>query len=131
MAANQSGNTNIAADDKPDLRFIAWIKVGPVNLQAGPNRLRFRMDSELSHHGSLDCFVLSDEPFQPSGILRPEQLAEQAKQLAAENRGWFAFEPGADKFDVAGGFDLRTLNNAGQQEIHRCVPGPAEDVIHQ
>ena len=135
LAANQSGNTNIAADDKPDLRFIAWIKVGPVNLQAGPNRLRFRMDSALSHHGSLDCFVLSAAPFQPQGVLRPEQLAEHAKQLAAENRGWFAFEPGSDKFDAAGGFDLRSLNEKvageggfiavkGSQFIHSATGEP-------
>ena len=30
----QLGNVNIAADNKPDLRFVAWIKVGQVTLRA-------------------------------------------------------------------------------------------------
>ena len=50
------GEVNVAADGKPDLRFIAWSKVGRVGLLKGENHIRFRMDSENNHHGYLDCF---------------------------------------------------------------------------
>ena len=68
--------TNIAADGKFDLRFIAWVKVGSIDLKRGANLLRFRMNSDSSNHGGLDCFVLSTEPFRPRGILKPGEVAE-------------------------------------------------------
>lgn len=110
LEKNQGDNTNIAADDRVDLRFIAWVKVGSVSLEKGANTLRFRMDSENHKHGFLDCFVLSDEPFRPIGIVKPDQLAEVARRSAEANKGWFAFDPGPDRFDPKSGFDLRSLN---------------------
>ena len=104
------GSVNIAADNKPDLRFIAWFKVGKVTLRKGANAVRFRMDSKNNHHGYLDCFVLANEPFQPQGTLKPDQLADFAKRLAEENQGWFAFAPKTDTFQTTSGFDLRSLN---------------------
>lgn len=106
----QLGNVNIAADNKPDLRFVAWIKVGQVTLRRGANSIRFRMDSQNSNHGSLDCFVLANEPFQPQGILKPDQLAQAAERIAAENQGWFPFTSKPDPFRENSGFDLRSLN---------------------
>lgn len=108
----QSGNLNIAADNKPDHRFIAWIKVGRVKLQAGANEMDFRIDSPLSNHGYLDCFVLINEAFQPQGFVKPDQIAEATKRIAAENEGWFPFAPGPDSFADTSGFDLRPLNEA-------------------
>lgn len=100
---------NIAADGKIDLRFIAWNKAGKVTLRAGENTIVFRMTSENSNHGYLDCFVFSMEPFQPRGILRPGEIAAaQAKELA-DNAGWFAFDPKADDF-AQSAMDLRFLN---------------------
>ena len=106
----QLGNVNIAADNKPDLRFVAWIKAGQVTLRGGANNIRFRMDSQNNNHGYLDCFVLTNEPFQPQGILKPDQLAEAARRIAAENQGWFPFAPKPDPFRDDSGFDLRSLN---------------------
>lgn len=108
----QSGNLNIAADNKPDHRFIAWIKVGRVKLQAGANEMDFRIDSPLSNHGYLDCFVLINEAFQPQGFVKPDQIAEATKRIAAENEGWFPFAPRPDSFADTSGFDLRPLNEA-------------------
>ncbi len=90
------GSENVAADGKPDLRFIAWFRVGSVDLKQGKNTIRFRMDSKNSNHGYLDCFVLSDEHFQPRGILKPGQVAGADKQIAEDNRGWFVFQPRAE-----------------------------------
>ena len=108
---------NIAADGKPDLRFLAWSKVGRVTLRAGANTIRFRMTSENNHHGYLDCFVLSTEPFQPRGAIQPGQMAAAMQRLAEENKGWLPFDPKPDPFTAAAAMDLRFLNEkfAGEQ----------------
>ncbi|MGE0607998.1 MAG: hypothetical protein AB7O62_12960 [Pirellulales bacterium] len=99
--------TNIAGDGKLDLRFIAWVKAGSVSLKRGKNLLRFRMDSENSNHGGLDCFVLSSDPFRPRGILKP---GEEGKGAAQAEGDWFAFDPSADTFSPTSLIDLRFLN---------------------
>jgi hypothetical protein len=49
---------NVAADSKPDLRFIAWVNVGQVALSQGRHTLEFRFESRNNSHGAIDCFVL-------------------------------------------------------------------------
>jgi len=109
LAKEKRDEHNVAADGKPDLRFLAWCKVGKVALKAGENTIRFRMTSENNHHGYLDCFVFSTEPFQPRGAIQPGQMAEEMKRLADGNKGWFAFDPKPDAFTGAA-MDLRFLN---------------------
>jgi hypothetical protein len=101
---------NIAADGKPDLRFLAWYRVGKVTLRKGENLVAFRMNSPNQNHGFLDCFVLTDEPFHPRGKLRPDQAAEMARRAAESEKGWFAFDPKPDPFAATSGIDLRSLN---------------------
>ncbi len=110
LAQDKRGETNVAADDKPDLRFIAWSKVGKVTLRSGENTIRFRMTSANSHHGYLDCFVFSSEPFLPVGTTKPDQLAAASAKTAAENKDWFAFDPKPDSFTNHSATDLRFLN---------------------
>lgn len=104
---DQRGNLNVAADGKPDLRFLAWCKVGKVPLAAGPNTIRFRMDSANHHHGYLDCFVFSTDPFQPRGTAKPDQAAADA---ARDQAGWFPFDPPALADGPPAVTDLRALN---------------------
>ena len=104
------GQTNIAADGKPDLRFVAWIRVGTVALKKGANEIRFRMNSDLSNHGLIDCFVFANEPFEPNGTAKPDELADVRRQMMEANKGWFPFDPPEDKFDETSGIDLRFLN---------------------
>ena len=110
LNAEKRGEVNVAADGKPDLRFLAWSKAGKVSLRSGENSLLFRMKSENNHHGYLDCFALSTEPFQPRGILKPDQLAAESSQVAAEQTSWFAFDPKPDPFGEGSSIDLRSLN---------------------
>ncbi len=111
---NARDAANIAGDGKLDLRFIAWAKVGSVELKRGANTIRFRMHSDNSNHGGLDCFVLSTEPFTPRGILKP---GETPKASPSFDKDWFAFDPSADKFGSSSAIDLRFLNEkvAGEQ----------------
>lgn len=110
LGTRQSDSVNIAADNKPDMRFMAWINVGKVRLKRGVNTIAFRMDSAISNHGAIDCLVFTNEPFVPQGALKPDQLAAAARKLAEENQGWFAWNPKDDPFDASSGFDLRDLN---------------------
>ena len=128
-------SVNVAADGKPDLRFLAWMNVGKVSLRAGENTIAFRMHSELHNHGYIDCFALANEDFTPQGKLRPAELAAAARTAAEENKGWFAFAPGPDRFESRGGVDLRWLNEKvageggfiaarGHQFVHSATGRP-------
>lgn len=99
--------TNIAADGKPDLRFIAWTKVGTVELDRGMHTFKFRMSGDKSNHGGLDCFVLSNKPFTPNGLLKP---SETPKVAVSKEKDWFVFNPSHDKFQASSAIDLRYLN---------------------
>ncbi len=108
--SNQSDVINIASDSKPDLRFIAWINVGKVDLKAGANTISFRFHSANQNHGSIDCFVFTQEPFTPHGSVKPGQ------KLGTDEPGWWSFEPKPETFGKDAELDLRYLNEneAGQ-----------------
>lgn len=103
LDGEQRDSVNVAADGKPDLRFLAWVRVGEVALRKGDNLVGFRMDGTEKNHGYLDCFVFTDEPFNPRGATRP------GAAVAAEP-GWFAFQPPRDRFAATSAIDLRSLN---------------------
>jgi len=100
----------IANDDKPDLRFLAWLKAGSIPLKAGTTTIDFLMHSANSHHGAIDCFLLTTKPLTPSGKTKP------GEKLGSDLPGWFAFEPGTDPLTAGSGIDLSFLNEkvAGQ-----------------
>ncbi len=62
---------NIAADGEPDLRFIAWTKVGEMELEPGKQEIRFRFHSPEHNHGAIDCMVFARIPFEPREALKP------------------------------------------------------------
>ncbi|RYD38854.1 MAG: hypothetical protein EOP87_00545 [Verrucomicrobiaceae bacterium] len=99
------GQQNIAEDNKPDMRFIAWVKAGVVDLKKGTTIVKFRMTSANSHHGGLDCFVLTTDPFVPQGIVRPDAVA------AAGPADWFPLMPDDDRFSAESVIDLSSLNH--------------------
>ena len=76
------------------------------------------MSSENHHHGALDAFVLTTEPFLPSGTQRP------GKAKADTRKGTWPFLPQRDTFSPAAKFDLRGLNEkvAGQSGFVRLSP---------
>ncbi|MES2571467.1 MAG: hypothetical protein V4710_15610 [Verrucomicrobiota bacterium] len=79
LGKEQRGNQNIAADNKPDLRYIAWSKAGEIALTPGKHSIGFRMHSANQNHGGIDCFVLTTEPFVPQGIMKPADGTAQTE----------------------------------------------------
>ena len=115
------GNVNIAADDKPDLRFVAWLKVGAVQLAKGRHTLAFRMHSDNNNHGMLDCFVFADAAFAPQGALKPGETPTINR--VSEDGRW-PFHPPRDAFSPDALLDLRSLNEkvAGEHGFVRRTP---------
>lgn len=69
---NSHENINIASDNRPDLRFVAWVSAGRQNLKAGEQEVSVRFTSDNNHHGMLDCFCLTtDADWKPSRALKP------------------------------------------------------------
>ncbi len=100
------GNQNIAADNKPDMRFIAWAKAGNMMLTAGRHTIRFRMDSgpDKSNHGGLDCFVFTRIPFVPAGAQKPAMI-----KVANGPADWFPLLADEDSFNPASVIDMSHL----------------------
>jgi hypothetical protein len=104
-------NQNIAADGRTDHRFLAWVKVGQVELAAGNHTLRVRWEGGASNSGGLDCFVLTTDAFVPQGTMKPGAAAGAASGAADE---WFPLLADDDRFDPRSVIDMSAL-----------VPGPA------
>ena len=105
------GQQNIAADNQPDMRFIAWAKGGNVPLVAGRHTIRFRMTSgpDKSNHGGLDCFVFTRIPFVPAGAKKPATATG-----ASGPSDWFPLLADEDPFNPASVIDMS-----------RLIPAPA------
>ena len=107
MDRNQRGAMNIARDNKPDLRFVAWVNVGRVQLQKGANEIEFRMDSEVQNHGAIDCFCLTTDRWTPSGAARPS-----AEPIAAGPGDWFPLVLDEDPLSPQSVIDMSRLIEA-------------------
>lgn len=115
MAEGTIDATNMALDDKLDLRFLSWKKVGDVELAKGRHAIRFRMDSPNNHHGALDAFVFTAEAFLPRGKAKPGQGG------ASATAGTWPFLAERDTFRSDALLDLRGLNEkvAGEKGFVR------------
>ncbi|HWB04572.1 MAG TPA: hypothetical protein VG796_16205 [Verrucomicrobiales bacterium] len=103
FANEKRGQQNIAADGKPDLRFIAWVKAGIVKLTAGAHTLKFKMHGTKDNHGGLDCFVLTNDGFVPNGLLKPGATA------AGGPDEWFPLLADEDRFSSESVIDMSAL----------------------
>lgn len=87
----------------PDHRSLAWNKLGTVKLSPGPHTVAFRLSSKLANHGGIDCFVLTNAGFVPSGARKP------APRGAAAPGDWFEVIPDEDAFSPQSIIDLSSL----------------------
>ncbi len=79
--ATENVRDGFMISEKPDHRFLGWVKVGTVALNKGPNTLALKIHSKLSNHGGIDCFVLSNTGFIPSGAVKPGKEDAGAETL--------------------------------------------------
>ena len=100
---DKRGEQNIAADGKPDLRFIAWVKGGSVKFTAGAHTVKFRMHGTADNHGGIDCFLLTNDGFIPNGLLKP------GPQKAAAPDEWFPLLADEDTFSPDSVIDMSAL----------------------
>ena len=100
------GQQNIAADGKPDLRFIAWAKGGGVKLSAGDHTVKFKMHGTADNHGGLDCFLFTNDGFIPNGLLKP------GLQKPAAPDEWFPLLADEDTFSPDSVIDMSALIEA-------------------
>ncbi len=113
---------NLASNGAPDLRFVSWMEGGSVPLKSGRNTLKVTFDSPnpaVKYHGMLDCFILTNEPFQPRGAMKPDALARDAAELAKANAGWRAWGGRGDTAPRP--LSLRRLNEAFAGENGRIL----------
>lgn len=105
------GQQNIAADNKADLRFLAWTKVGDIPLSAGRHTLTWKIHSgaERTNHGGIDCFVFTRIPFVPQGANKPTRAA-----VAGGAEAWFPLLADEDPFDPSSVID-----------VSKYIPAPA------
>lgn len=116
----QECGTDITLLDSEDIRKYLcanWVYLGDVKLSAGSHIFEIELiqdpdkvaSGDNIYVAAFDCFVLSKEPFIPSGKVKPDE------STPASNEGYFAFDPAYDGFNAAE-LDLRGLNEeiAGQ-----------------
>lgn len=106
--SNADSPINLASDNTPDLRFIAWVRLDDLDLDPGRHVIAFRTRSEAQHHGAIDAFVLTTEPFVPRGLARPGGEALSVFGGA----GTWPFRPERDEFRDEALLDLRSINEA-------------------
>lgn len=100
---------NIAFDGARDMRFIAWVDAGRVELREGVNRVAFSFDGKVKHHGAIDAFVFTqDGRWSPQGTDRPGD----ARPKFDAPEGKWAFDPGRDRFADDALLDLSHLNES-------------------
>jgi hypothetical protein len=88
---------------KPDHRTLSWNKLGRLTLAPGAHTISFRLTSKIQNHGGIDCFVLANGSFVPTGARRP------APRAPARPEDWFEVIPDDDPFSPASITDLSGL----------------------
>lgn len=102
------GQQNIASDGSIDHRFIAWVKIGDLDLKSGDHQISFHWEGGAQNSGGLDCFILTTDPFVPQGARKP------GIQKPAGPADWFPLIADEDSFSPKSVIDMSSL-----------VPAPA------
>lgn len=105
---------NLLDPGRIDVRFLAWVKAGSVDLGAGAHRLVLEVAGHPARqggrevHGGIDVVALAGYLWAPSGALRPS--AGAPTQPAADE--WFPLVPDDDPLSPASITDMRRLLEA-------------------
>lgn len=117
-------NRSVALSGAPGFCALAWINLGTHTLAAGNHKVEFLLGSDSvktaeKMYNSLDCFVLTDEPFKPFAKFRPGETWPDIIRFQP-GQTW-DFQPAPDPLSGAALVDLRSLNEkiAGEHGIIR------------
>jgi hypothetical protein len=116
------GQQNIAADGKPDLRFIAWVKARTVKLTGRAHTVKFKMHGTQDNHGGLHSFVLTSDGFIPNGLMKP------GPQKPAAPDGWFPLLADEDTFSPEQVIGMSALIES-PAEKHGAVIAKGADLV--
>ncbi len=107
--------------DKPDHRFIGWVKVGRFALKPGKHTVRIIASSKIANHGGIDCMCWINYPWAPAGTRKPdavdagtEKPSPDAGPAVRKADSWFPVLPDDDPFSEESIIDMS-----------RLVPAPA------
>jgi len=93
-----------------DIRFLAWYRVGDLELSPGPHRLVIGLEGHPARqggrevHGGIDALCLANFPWTPTGALQPD--LDPGPRRADE---WFPLVPADDPLSPASITDMRRL----------------------
>lgn len=93
----------VTISPRPDHRNMAWHKLGRVKLDKGTRTVTFRLTSGTRNHGGIDCFVLTNSAYVPSGTRKPSE------RVAAGPDVWFEVLPDDDAFSARSIIDMSKL----------------------
>ena len=91
----------LLAPDMIDIRFIAWIRAGAVDLLPGQHRLTFGLEGHPARqggrevHGGIDALCLVNFPWTPTGALKPD--LDPPRPGPAD---WYPLIPSDDRFSA-------------------------------
>lgn len=133
---------NIASDNKPDMRFVAWAKAGAGKLpmKAGKSTIEFKFHSDNNNHGGLDCFLLTTQSFLPNGLRRPGPKkaeaafdatsfmwveGEAATESNLQPHSWYS--EAVDKGQLSDGGMISTFDGPAEAQASYALTVPKED----
>ena len=103
LTSDVRGQANLV--DKPDHRFMGWVKGGTFDLKPGEHTITVITSSKIANHGGIDCMCFANFPWAPSGTEKPI-LAEAAE---AGPDTWFPVLPDDDAFSEKSITDMSHL----------------------
>ena len=104
LTSDVRGQMNLV--DKPDHRFIGWVKGGVFELKPGKHTLTITTSSKIANHGGIDCMCLVSFPWAPTGTEKPVLGGSAA---APKPDAWFAVLPDDDPFSKDSIIDMSGL----------------------
>jgi hypothetical protein len=114
---------NLIAPARPDIRFLAWVNVGDLDVAAGDHTLTIGLEHHPSRqpgevHGGIDAICITSFPWAPAGTLQPR--LEPGPEPAPD--AWYPYVPTEDTFSDESITDMSRL-------LHR--PAGVHGPVHQ
>ncbi len=104
LTSDVRGKMNLV--DKPDHRYIGWVKVGRFELAPGEHTVEIVTSSKIANHGGIDCLCFVNFPWAPAGTEKPQP---DAAEVVHREDTWFQVLPDDDSFSDESIIDVSHL----------------------